>query len=49
MHGLNEELGGHRGREGEVECTLCVVLTVRAWCMYCVSARLRVVVKLVLW
>ena len=22
-HGLNEELGRHRGREGKVECTLC--------------------------
>ena len=25
-HGLNEELGRHRGREGKLECTLsCVV------------------------
>ena len=23
MHGLNEELDRHRGREGKVECTLC--------------------------
>ena len=23
IHGLNEELGRHRGREGKVECTLC--------------------------
>ena len=23
MHGLNEELGRHRGREGKLECTLC--------------------------
>ena len=23
MHGLNEELGRYRGREGKVECTLC--------------------------
>ena len=22
-HGLNEELGRHRGREGKIECTLC--------------------------
>ena len=22
-HGLNEELGRHRGRKGKVECTLC--------------------------
>ena len=22
-HGLNEELGKHRGREGKVECILC--------------------------
>ena len=22
-HGLNEELGRHRGREGKSECTLC--------------------------
>ena len=22
-HGLNEELGRHRGREGKVECILC--------------------------
>ena len=22
-HGLNEELGRHRGREGKVDCTLC--------------------------
>ena len=22
-HGLNEELGKHRGREGKVECTMC--------------------------
>ena len=22
-HGLNEELGRHRGKEGKVECTLC--------------------------
>ena len=23
MHGLNEELGKHRGREGRKECLLC--------------------------
>ena len=23
MHGLNEELGKHRGREGKTECSLC--------------------------
>ena len=23
MHGLNEELGRHRGREGKMECSLC--------------------------
>ena len=23
MHGLSEELGRHRGREGKSECTLC--------------------------
>ena len=23
MHGLNEELGRHRGREGKTECSLC--------------------------
>ena len=23
LHSLNEGLGGQRGREGEVECTLC--------------------------
>ena len=23
MHGLNEELGKHRGREGKVECSIC--------------------------
>ena len=23
-HGLNEELGRHRGREGKVECSICV-------------------------
>ena len=23
MHGLNEELGRHRGREGRKECLLC--------------------------
>ena len=22
-HGLNEELGRHRGREGKVECSIC--------------------------
>ena len=22
-HGLNEDLGRHRGRKGKVECTLC--------------------------
>ena len=22
-HGLNEELGRHRGREGKMECSLC--------------------------
>ena len=22
-HGLNEELGRHRGREGKTECSLC--------------------------
>ena len=22
-HGLNEELGRHRGREGKIECSLC--------------------------
>ena len=27
-HGLNEELGRHRGREGKLE--LCVVMSVRA-------------------
>ena len=24
-HGLNEELGRHRGREGRTECSLCGV------------------------
>ena len=28
IHGLNEELGRHRGREGKVD-VLCVVLSVR--------------------
>ena len=42
MHGLNEELGRHRGREGKLECTLC-----GAECMYCGSVRLIVVVELV--
>ena len=23
MHGLNEELGRHRGREGKTKCSLC--------------------------
>ena len=23
MHGLNEELGRHRGRDGKTECSLC--------------------------
>ena len=23
MHGLNEELSRHRGRDGKLECTLC--------------------------
>ena len=23
MHGLNEEFGRHRGREGKTECSLC--------------------------
>ena len=23
MHGLNEELSRHRGREGKIECYLC--------------------------
>ena len=23
MHGLNEELGRHRGKEGKTECYLC--------------------------
>ena len=23
LHGLNEELGRHRGREGKTECSLC--------------------------
>ena len=23
MHGLNEELGRHRGREGKTECSSC--------------------------
>ena len=23
MHGLDEELGRHRGREGKVECSIC--------------------------
>ena len=27
-HGLNKELGRHRGREGKSEC-VCVVLSVR--------------------
>ena len=43
-HGLHEELGRHRGREGK----FCVVLSVRAWCMCCGSVRLIVVVELVL-
>ena len=47
MHGLNEELGRHRGREGILEL-LSVVLSVRAWCMCCGSVRLTVVVELVL-
>ena len=42
-HGLNEELGMHR------ENVLCVVLSVRTWCMCCGSVRLIVVVELVLW
>ena len=38
--GLNEELGRHEGREGKL---VCVVLSVRAWSMCCVSVRLIVV------
>ena len=35
-HGLNEELGRHRGREGKSECALCGTeceSVVRAWSM----------------
>ena len=44
MHGLNKELGRHRGREGKL---VCVVLSLRAHCTYCGSIRLIVVVELV--
>ena len=31
-HGLNEELGRHRGREGKYcICVICVVRTVKVW------------------
>ena len=36
IHGLNEELGGHRGREGKSECVY-VVLSVRVQFMCCGS------------
>ena len=30
IHGLHEELGKHRGREGDV-CVICAVRTVKVW------------------
>ena len=44
MHGFNEVLGRHRGRGG----VLCVVLSVKVWCMCCGSVWLIVAVQLVL-
>ena len=34
-HGLNEELGRHRGREG----VICAVRTVKVWVTFCGIAR----------
>ena len=34
-HGLNEELGRHRGREGKCICVICAVRTVKAWVTFC--------------
>ena len=51
IHGLNEELGRHRGREGKVECTLCVaecesVVHVMWECPSYGSSRLMLLEKL---
>ena len=37
-HGLNEELGRHRGREGKMECRF-VVQNVKVWFMCCGSVQ----------
>ena len=34
-HGLNEELGKHRGREGKCMCNLCGERTVKVWVTLC--------------
>ena len=39
-HGLNEELGRHRGREGKYNlCVICAVRTVKVWVTFCGIAR----------
>ena len=50
-HGLNEELGRHKGREGKVECTLCgaeyeSVIHVLWECLAYSSCRLEFLEKL---
>ena len=37
-HGLNEELGRHRGREGKYS-VICEVRTVKVWVTFCRIAR----------
>ena len=40
MHGLNEELGRHRGREGNVKIyVICAVRTVKVWVTFCGIAQ----------
>ena len=43
-HGLNEEFGRHRGREGKLECTLCGA-SARVLFMCCGSVQHIVVVE----
>ena len=46
-HGLNEELGRHRGREGQSECTLCGAECESVVHVLCECSAYIVVVELV--
>ena len=45
-HGLNEELGSHRGREGIMKNVSCVVMSVRVSVMCCGSVFSIIAVEL---